>query len=141
MPHYAKWASHYNGIGASEQALGFVKLARAASFSSTGLDFEGAYALNALGRYDEALALLKEASQRWPQDIDIAAKLGYAYTYTRQYELAIKAHTPALSLDKTHTSPRRSELAHNLGVVYQSLGDTKHKEEWLKRAAEWAEKK
>jgi tetratricopeptide (TPR) repeat protein len=136
-PHYVSWASHFNQIGASERARELVKLARAEGYSSPKLELEEGYALNALGRYDEAIGSLREAAQRYPDDVDIAAELAYGYLSLHQYSQAIEQYRRALSLDTKHTSPRRWEFAHNIARAYEELGDTKRSGEWLKRSAEW----
>jgi tetratricopeptide (TPR) repeat protein len=136
-PHYTSWASHFNQIGASERALELVKLARAESYSSPKLEFEEGYALNALGRYDEAIQSLRKAAQRYPDDVDIAAELAYGHLSLRQYSQAVELYRRALSLDTKHSSPRRWEFAQNIARAYDQLGDFRRKGEWLEKSAEW----
>jgi tetratricopeptide (TPR) repeat protein len=136
-PHYTSWASHINQIGASERALELVKLARAESYSSPKLELEEGYALNALGRYDEAIGSLRKAAQRFPDDVEIAAELAYGYLSLHQYPQAIELYRRALSLDTKHASSRRWQFASNIARAYEQLGDTKRSGEWLERSAEW----
>jgi tetratricopeptide (TPR) repeat protein len=136
-PHYTAWASHFNQIGGFDRALEFVKLARAENYSSSKLELENGFALNALGRYDEAIQLLIEASRRYRDDVEITAELAYAQLSLHQYQSAIELYRRALSLDRRRATTRRSEFAHNIASAYGQLGDTKSEREWRERSVEW----
>jgi tetratricopeptide (TPR) repeat protein len=136
-PHYTAWASHYNEIGGFEHALEFVRLARAENYSSSTLDLEHGFALNALERYEQAIETLDQALKRYPEDIELTAELAYANLSLERYPLAIDLYRRALSHDKKRASSRRAEFAGNIANAYGHLGDTKHEREWREKSLEW----
>jgi tetratricopeptide (TPR) repeat protein len=136
-PHYTAWASHYNQIGGFEHALEFVRLARAENYSSSTLDLEHGFALNALKRYDDAIGTLDEALKRYPRDVEITAELGYANLSLHRSPLAIDLYRRALSYDKKRASSRRAEFAGNIANAYRQLGDAKQERKWREKSLEW----
>lgn len=88
---------------------------------------DGAYSaygeyLITIGRFDEAIALRKRASDlAGPSSFPVIANLGNAYHYARRYEEAIKHYQRALELNP------RFERGHvAMGMAYVQLG--KHEE-------------
>jgi len=88
---------------------------------------DGAYSeygsyLITIGRFDEAIALRKRASDlAGPSSFPVITSLGNAYHYARQYEEAIKQYQRALELNPRF---QRGHVA--MGMAYVQLG--KHEE-------------
>jgi DNA-binding winged helix-turn-helix (wHTH) protein/TolB-like protein/Flp pilus assembly protein TadD len=88
---------------------------------------DGAYSaygeyLITIGRFDEAIALRKRASDlAGPSAVPVIANLGNAYHYARRYEEAIKHYQRAIELNPRF---QRGHVA--LGMTYLQLG--KHEE-------------
>jgi tetratricopeptide (TPR) repeat protein len=75
-------------------------------------------ALKSLGRYDEALAHLREASARYPRDRVVCGQLGRVLFLQRKYAEAIVELKKVLEVD-----PEDLQAHYNLMLAYQGLGD------------------
>jgi tetratricopeptide (TPR) repeat protein len=131
--HHASWASHYNHIGASDIALKHIAKAVAAGYSSPGLTFEHAFALNVLGRVDETVSLLAPTIGSAPQTADLVAELAYARIMRGEYLQAIELYKLAID-NKDKPSTRRWEFAANIAAAYQKLGNASLSDEWSKQS-------
>jgi tetratricopeptide (TPR) repeat protein len=133
--HHASWAYHYNHIGASEIALDHVSKAIAAGYSSTGLTFEHAFALNALGKFDQTAGLLAPVVASSTKTADLIAELAYAKLMQGEYQQAIDLYSRAIRhRGRDGYSQRRWEFARNIGAAYEALGDLKQRDQWIKRS-------
>lgn len=120
-------------ISDAHRALGSYKLNYEWNWSEAEREFkrameldpknDGAYSmygeyLITIGRFDEAIALRKRASDlAGPSAVPVIASLGNAYHYARQYEEAIKHYQRALELNP------RFERGHvAMGMAYVQLG-------------------
>lgn len=130
--HHASWASHYNHIGANEIALDHVAKAIEAGSASTALDFEHAFALNALGRFDEVVVFLTPLVSSKAKTSDLIAELAYAHLRKGEYQTAISLYTEAVN--RTPLSTRRWEFANNISRAHAQLGDSKNRDKWEKRS-------
>lgn len=130
--HHASWASHYNHIGANDIALDHVAKAIEAGFASPALDFEHAFALNALGRFDEVVVFLTPVVSSRSRTSDLIAELAYAHLRKGEYQTAIALYTQAV--DHTPRSTRRWEFANNISRAHAQLGDSKKRDKWEKRS-------
>lgn len=135
--HHASWASHYNHIGASDIALDHVSKAIAAGGSSSDLSFEHAYALNALGRFDEVISLLAPEAPFTIKTSDLIAELAYAYFAKGEYQRSIALYTQAIDHDEP--SERRWEFAGNIATAYGRLDDIKQQAHWKKLSDSYRE--
>lgn len=135
--HHTAWAYHYNHIGASDKALDHVSEAIAAGASSNALTFEHAFALNALGRFQETISLLDPIVSPETSTADIIAELAYARLMQADYEEAIRIYSQAIDHDQDEPSSRRWEFARNIAAAYGELGDTAQRDVWLKRSEEY----
>jgi tetratricopeptide (TPR) repeat protein len=132
--HHASWASHYNHIGASEIALKHVSSALDAGHESPGLNFEHAFALNVLERFDETIALVGPLLGAGSTTDDLIAELAYAHLRRGEYQRAIDLYTQAVAHNPADPSTRRWEFARNIAVAYDQLGDGKSRDEWIERS-------
>lgn len=132
--HHARWAFHYNHIGASDIALDHVMKALAAGVSSNSLTFEHAFALNVLGRYGETVVLLEPVVASSDKTADLIAELAFAKLRLREYDAAITLYGRAIDHRKGGPSTRRWEFARNIAAAYAELGDVKQRDAWLKKS-------
>ncbi|MEP6473282.1 MAG: tetratricopeptide repeat protein, partial [Gemmatimonadota bacterium] len=72
------------------------------SFLSSDDYDEQAHQLYNEGRYDEALALLKEGATLYPGAIEIHVGMAYAYLAREEYAWALRSFDAALTLDPAH---------------------------------------
>lgn len=73
--------------------------------------------LTQLGRFDEALAEIRQAQQLDPLSAHVIHTLGWISYYARQYDQAIAAYRQALSLDPNNASAR-----YHLGLALAQKG-------------------
>jgi tetratricopeptide (TPR) repeat protein len=135
--HHASWASHYNHICASGLALEHVLKAIALGYSSPGLTFEHAYALNALGRFDETVSLLAPAMASGAKTGDLIAELAYARLMRGEYQQAIELYARAIDHNTEKPSTRRWEFASNIAAAYEKLGNTSQRDAWTERSVRY----
>jgi Flp pilus assembly protein TadD len=83
-----------------------------------GLAFELAFALNAIGRHDEAIGVARSALEVAPRDTSVCRELAYGYLQTNKLEQAIQQFRYCLSVAQPDDLFSKSELAHNLSVAY-----------------------
>jgi len=76
-------------------------------------------ALKALGRYDEAIDHLRQASSKYPRDRVVLNQLGRVLFLQRQFRPSIDAFQKVLAID-----PEDLQAHYNLMLAYQGLGDT-----------------
>jgi tetratricopeptide (TPR) repeat protein len=77
-----------------------------------------AMALKPMGRYDEALAHLREAAARYPRDRVVVNQTGRVLFLKRQYREAIAEFEKVLAID-----PEDLQAHYNLMLCWQGLGD------------------
>lgn len=126
--HHTRWAFHANHIGASKLALEHISKAVAAGASSPALTFEHAFALNALGRFDETIALLTPVISSFSASSDLIAELAFAHLAKGEYSAAIPCYKQALEHHKP--SVRRGEFAKNMAYAYEKLGNRGQRDYW-----------
>jgi tetratricopeptide (TPR) repeat protein len=71
------------------------------------------------GRYDEALAALREAAAQYPRDRVVLNQMGRVLFLQREFGRAIDVFTQVLDVD-----PEDLQAHYNLMLSYQGLGDT-----------------
>jgi tetratricopeptide (TPR) repeat protein len=75
--------------------------------------------LKNLGRYDEALAALREAASQYPRDRVVLNQMGRVLFLQREFARAIDVFEQVLDID-----PEDLQAHYNLMLAYQGLGDT-----------------
>ncbi len=139
-PHNAAWASHYNHIGAFDRALKHIEAARSENYHSRDLTFEYGFALNAVERYQDALAVLEAGVKSYPRDVNMRAELAYANLALGDFIKAIDLYKRAYSQDKNGVSGRKAEFAQNIAAAYSKMGNDKDASKWLALAQEGTRK-
>lgn len=83
-----------------------------------------AHRLYSLGRYDEALTLLRDAAALYPGSVDLRVGIGYAYLALEQIAWAREAFELALILEPEHTDALAGmgEVALVIGQMRLGLG-------------------
>ncbi len=89
----------------------------------TGLGF----ALMGQEEYDKAISVLRQGMQLFPDEFALNQQIGESYFYKEQYDSAKVYLEKAMSLDSTHTRPKRF-----LAFVYDNLGDQSAAEQMYK---------
>lgn len=136
--HAVNWASHLNQIGASEQAIRQIDIARKAGVHSDRMWFELGYALDAQGHYDQAIAILEPAVAASPDATALLDELGFAHLHQGDYARAIALLQHAIDgyHDTGNVQPKW-ELAMHLAAAYHLSGDAAHAAQWLDKANAW----
>jgi len=93
-------------------------LAEAADWAELDVDFAAGKRALAAGHWNEAIAALKLASLRDPENADIQNYIGYAYGRLRQTDSALAHFRRALVLNPRHRGARE-----HLGESYLMIGD------------------
>jgi len=75
-------------------------LESASTFPAVAVEL--ARSLNAVGRSRDALAVLKRARRRWPEEADVCHVAGVAYQLSDDLLRAARCYDKALALDPTH---------------------------------------
>ena len=88
-----------------------------------------AYYLASMGRFDEALAHLKEAQAIEPVSLSISTDFGEIYYWSRQYDRAIEQLRSVLQIEPEFPMARNI-----LGLTYLKTGDLTHAIEELEAA-------
>ena len=126
--------------------LGLVKLYYDWDWQASDIEFSRAIELNpnyveghswrglylmCMGRFDEAIAEMKQAEQLDPVSLPARTMVGWAYYHARRFDEAIKVHQATLDMDPNF------EWAHqSLGWAYVQKGSYKEAIDELKRARE-----
>ena len=76
-------------------------------------------ALKSLGRYDEALTHLRQASAQYPRDRVVLNQLGRVLFLKREYAAAVAEFNKVLKID-----PEDIQAHYNLMLCYRGLGDS-----------------
>ena len=96
----------------------YFSLAMAGDEPSFDLLFYSGLVKYALGSYDEAVLLLKEASAKNTGDPATWFNLGMSYEQVRKFDLAVKAYDNAINIDPGYEKPWFFK-----GRIYQSFGN------------------
>ncbi len=138
VTHAIAWASHLNQIGASEQAVRQIEIARKAGDHSNRMWFELAFAYDAQEQYDEAIAVLEPVVAATPDAITLLGELAFAHMHHGDYPRAIELYLKAIdSYKEAPDTPPKWQLAFNLAGTYHMAGDAKLEAEWMAKAKAW----
>ena len=89
------------------------------------------YALTGLGRYDEALSVLKPLAVKLPHDHEIHNNLGIAFSALLEFDASIASFRTALALKS-----KDYEIIYNLGAAYVHQNRWGEAVPWLLQAIE-----
>jgi len=128
---------HYNHAGASHLALEPLKKAYDIDSHFEGLEFEFAYAYNALKQFNKSILILEKAIKNNPKNFYFYRELGYAYKYTNQIEQAEKIYKKGIQISKNKFE--KSEMSVNMAQTYFQLKNRKKFDEWAKLTKKYSE--
>lgn len=101
-----------------------------------GLEFELAFAYNALNKFDEAVPVLEKAIKNEPKNAFFHRELGYAFIHTNQVEKAEKAYRKGIEVSKRDEV--KAEMAINMTQSYFKIRNRKKFDEWAKLTKKYA---
>ena len=154
LPQYPDWLSNYqkgendtygqyrrgfifNDVGASELALPILLKAYAKEPHFKGLEFEIAYAYNALNQPAEAVKILEKAIKNAPKDAMFYRELGYSYKHLKKYADAEKTYKKGIALSDNKV--QQAEMAFNMAGAYYEKKDRTKYEEWKTELKKYAD--
>ncbi|MBI3653374.1 MAG: CHAT domain-containing protein [Acidobacteria bacterium] len=106
----------------------------------SGSLFRERYPQIAMGYYEQALPLLRQANERG-READTLNDMGLIYRIWGQSQKAFDAYNKTIEIDNAINTPLNNRIStlNNLGLVYVYLGDPKSGLERHKKALEFAE--
>jgi len=130
----------YNAAGDSQTALKYLDKAYKANPHYKGLEFEVAYAYNALSRPNDAITVLESAVKYDTKNIMFYRELGYAYMNKKDYDKAIVLFKQGIDSSPDSQSPNENKamMAFNLASVYKKMGKDDDCKEWMVKAKGWS---
>lgn len=142
VTHRVSWGFFYNAIGDSRRALDYLEPAYKERPDAPRVPFELTYAYNATGQPDEAIRIAKGEFTKNPKDELLCREMAFAYLRLKSYSDATGQYQACVALcaDSESGMAEKSELAMNLSVAYEALGDTTNRSAWLEKARNWAPK-
>lgn len=138
LAHNIRWGWMYNAVDDSEMALPFLHKAYAVKPHANGLEFELAYAYNALSKPDEAINILNNALNNKPNDILFIRELGFSYLQKKDFPNSIKIYLKGIEICTDKQLDTKSEMALNLSNAFKRSGNENEAKDWLKKAKLWA---
>jgi tetratricopeptide (TPR) repeat protein len=120
-------------LGRTAEALTQLDLALQDDFTHYGARVTKAQTLGALGRVNEAEALLKETAQFYPNSPEIPRMLGDLYAQLQRWADASAAYERALALD-----PENAEVLNAIGYARTAMGEIDKGIEYYRQALRFA---
>jgi len=119
-----------NRVGGSQAALNYLEKAYSIEPHLNGLEFELAFAYNALQQFEKAIPVLKKAIQNDSNNFLFYKELGYAYKYLGKIDEAEKTYKEGIKLTTNNTI--RAEMSLNMAHSYFELKNRVKFNEWAK---------
>jgi len=119
---------HYNFVGASNLALSPLLKAYEKEPHFEGLEFEIAFAYNALKQFEKAILILEKAIDVDPNNAKLYRELGFSYKNLNNYGQAETAYLKGINL--SNSDFEKSEMAVNMAQAYFELRNKKKFDEW-----------
>jgi len=126
----------YNAAGVYEKALEYLRPAYEQQPHYKGLEYELAFAYNALKRFDEAIAVADSAIANTPDDPMLYRELGYALKWKGDMEDAEKACRTGI--EKSSSNEMRAEMAVNMAHGYFMVRNRDKYRQWVVETAKYA---
>lgn len=136
VAHLTKLGYHYNHVGASHNALQPLNEAYAMDPHYGNLEFELAYAYNALKRYNEAITVLMKAIEHNASNFYFYRELGYSYHNTNRIDEAEATYIKGIEISDNDFE--KSEMAVNMAQAYFKRKNRKKFDEWAKITRKYA---
>lgn len=128
---------HFNHMGLSKFAIHPLEEAYKFRPESNDLLFELSYALNSNKRYEEALEILRTATQNDSSSALLFRELGYTYLKLNQLDSAEQTYRQGLQVSTENSE--KSEMAINMAQAYFTIKNRTKFEEWAALTREYAE--
>ena len=129
---------HYNAVGASNLALKPLLKSYEIEPHLNGLEFELAYAYNALGQYEKAIPILDNAIKNDKENFLFYRELGFSYKNVEQIEKAENIYREGIKL--TNDKSQKGEMAVNMAQSYFKIKDKEKFKEWAKLTRKYSDK-
>ena len=137
LAHNIRWGFHYNHNGDSEMALLFLEETYKRNPHLDGLEFELAYAYNALKQFEKAITILDGAIKNNPGNCLFYKELSYAQILLDKLEEAETTCTKGL--ETCSDEGMKAEIAYNLAYHYYLKKDKPRFNVWGARAMTWTD--
>jgi tetratricopeptide (TPR) repeat protein len=126
----------YNEWNECALALPYLERVKAIDPNFKGLKTEFAFAYNALGQFDKAIVVLKDALKEAAGDCYLYKELVYAQTYLG---LADDAKASAIKgIASCNSNGLKGEMAFNVAYQYFKLKDKEQFQTWATETEKWA---
>ncbi|MGB1309552.1 MAG: tetratricopeptide repeat protein [Oceanihabitans sp.] len=137
-PEYQKNIGNaLNAVGGSQTALSYLEKAYAKEPHLEGLEFELAFAYNALKQFKKAVPVLKNAIKNNAEDFLFYKELGYSYKFLGEID---KAETTYLKgIEIATNNYMKAEMALNMAHSFFELKNKEKFKEWAKITKEYSQ--
>lgn len=129
---------HYNAAGASNLALKPLLKAYEMQPHLDGLEFELAFAYNALKQFKQAVEILESAIENDPNNFLFYRELGFSFLSLGQIEKAEMNYQKGIKL--TDNKSQIAEMAVNMALIYFRQKNVEKFNEWAKLTRENSER-
>ncbi len=124
----------YNDLGDHVTALPYLRKVWRLNNHTSKVAFELGWALNALGKYDEAIAVLTPAVKYDPNNPLLNKQLADACRYKKDYKKAILYYRQTITHIFNEPNETKSEAAFYLADIYKKTGNTAEYKNWMTKA-------
>jgi tetratricopeptide (TPR) repeat protein len=132
-----RWGYYYNHWGESAKALTYLEKAYALAPQKENVEFELAYAYNALERFSDAIKILDKAIQRKPAECLYYKELSYAQIHVNNMSKADEATRNGVQ--HCEDNKMKAEICYNLTYTYFKNKDKANFINWAAETKKWAE--
>lgn len=117
-----------NAVGGSQTALKYLEKAYTLEPHLDGLEFELAFAYNALKQFDKAVPVLENAIKNDSTNYLFYKELGYSYKFLGQVDKAEKTYKKGIKISSNDNI--KSEMALNMTHTFFELKNREKFDEW-----------
>ena len=100
-------------------ALPYLEKAYSINPNAPGVEFELGYTYNGLGKFKDAIRILKVAVKHHPEDISIYKELGFAETYNGDFGAALVDYKTGIGLDEKENFGYKVEMIYYIAMIYK----------------------
>lgn len=131
-----RWGYYYNHWGESAKALTYLEKAYALDPAHEGVEFELAYAYNALEQFEKALPVLAKALERPGADNCLLYKeLSYANMSLKRMNEAAASSMKGIGACKDEQL--KAEMAYNMAYAFYKINDKENCRNWATEVKKW----
>lgn len=125
-----------NRVGGSETALNYLEKAYIIEPHLVGLEFELAFAYNALKQFDKAIPVLENAIKNDSNNFLFYKELGYSHKFSGKVDEAEKTYKKGIKISSNDNI--KAEMALNMTHTYFELKNRIKFDEWAKLTREYS---